>query len=156
MYLSDIIILNYRSCRNLHLRFQPDQPNVLIGINDSGKSTILRAVGLLLETKPKFNFLTEDKQKNDVSNTCALADEQHRLFDQLGLPRLDCPEGECVITGGFVLEPRDFKRLEEQEFSNHLLWTVEQMQARQKDGQPVKLWLARASTGPPRRRFICC
>jgi len=69
MYLSDIIILNYRSCRNLHLRFQPDQPNVLIGINDSGKSTILRAVGLLLETKPKFNFLTEDKQKNDVSNT---------------------------------------------------------------------------------------
>lgn len=143
MYLSDIIILNYRSCRNLHLRFQPDQPNVLIGINDSGKSTILRAVGLLLETKPKFNFLTEDKQKNDVSNTCALADEQHMLFDQLGLPRLDCPEGECVITGGFVLEPRDFKRLEEQEFSNHLLWTVEQMQARQKDGQPVKLWLAR-------------
>ena len=69
MYLSDLVVINYRSCRKVHIKLEHDYPNVLIGINDCGKSTVLQAMGLLLNPKAKFNFVSEDKKKSDISNT---------------------------------------------------------------------------------------
>jgi predicted ATP-dependent endonuclease of OLD family len=49
MYLKKIIIFNYKSCQKIELDLIKDDPLVLIGINDCGKSTILRAIDLLFD-----------------------------------------------------------------------------------------------------------
>lgn len=48
MWLNQILTINYKSCNNINLTFSKDDPNILIGINDCGKSSILKAIGLLL------------------------------------------------------------------------------------------------------------
>ena len=67
MYLKQIIIINYKSCQRLHITLSKDDPNILIGINDCGKSTILSAIGLLLEEKPLFNFVNRLYSKIDFN-----------------------------------------------------------------------------------------
>ena len=51
MILAKLQLINYKSCKNLLIELEKDNPNILIGINDSGKSTILTAIGLLLDDK---------------------------------------------------------------------------------------------------------
>ena len=69
MFLTKLIILNYKSAKSINLDFSKDDPNVFIGINDCGKSTILKAVELLLGDKPFFNFSRDSSAKSDLSNT---------------------------------------------------------------------------------------
>ena len=57
MYLEEIIIHNYRSCKSLTLSLSENNPNIYIGLNDSGKSTLLQAFDLLLGEKAKYNLL---------------------------------------------------------------------------------------------------
>ena len=75
MILSRLQIINYKSCNNIYLELEKDIPNILIGINDSGKSSILNAIGLLLDDKLKFNFIQDDKAKKDLSNIVIKEDE---------------------------------------------------------------------------------
>ncbi|MFV2016266.1 MAG: AAA family ATPase, partial [Candidatus Heimdallarchaeota archaeon] len=69
MYLEKLIILNYQSCQKVELELYKDEPTILIGINDSGKSIILKSIDLLFDGKTKFNFIKEDKVRSDISNT---------------------------------------------------------------------------------------
>ena len=41
MYLDKVIIINYKSCKLLDFKLKPNNPNIFIGVNDSGKSTLL-------------------------------------------------------------------------------------------------------------------
>jgi len=54
MYLSRLSIENYRSIKNLDIRFSPGK-NVLVGRNNAGKSNILKAINLVLgENSPDY------------------------------------------------------------------------------------------------------
>jgi putative ATP-dependent endonuclease of the OLD family len=69
MYLKRVAIVNYKSCQGVAFACQKDVPNTFIGINDSGKSAILRAIGLLLDQKSSFNVPTDARFTSDISNT---------------------------------------------------------------------------------------
>ncbi len=54
MYLSRIVIKDFRSIRELNLKFSPGK-NVIVGRNNSGKSNIIKAIDLVLgENSPAF------------------------------------------------------------------------------------------------------
>ena len=125
MYLEELLIVNYRSCNLLHINLTKDDPNILIGINDCGKSTILKATENLLSVKPSFNFIKDDKKKNDFSNTKI---EKHILcqkLKELNLPLLQYDDNECIILGKFFVESSEMIDEISSKSSNHLLWILE-------------------------------
>jgi predicted ATP-dependent endonuclease of OLD family len=124
MYLSDLVIINYRSCRNVHLTLDHDYPNVLIGINDCGKSTILQAIGLLLNPKAKFNFVSEDKKKSDISNTPISEQELNDFLNELNLSTFQYKQRQCLILGRLVIETSDINENNQNDLSNHLRWAI--------------------------------
>ncbi|MEW5986587.1 MAG: AAA family ATPase, partial [Chloroflexota bacterium] len=137
MYLSELLILNYRSCQKLHVRLESELPNIFIGINDCGKSTILQAVGLLLDGKPKFSYLTDEKKKDDISNTRLEVGEYTELFEQCQIPPVPgYSKKESLVAGRFILEGSDINSKNETNLSNHLLWVVEKT-------PDSSVWLAR-------------
>ncbi len=123
MYLSELLVINYRSCQKLHFSLQNNSPNILIGINDCGKSTILQAVGLLLEAKPRFNYKSDDKKKDDISNTRLESVDYNHLFSSCNIPSLPYTQKECIVVGKFMLETSDLN--DDSNLSNHLLWAIE-------------------------------
>lgn len=55
MYLSRVIIRNYKSIDSLNLEFKPGK-NIIVGKNNSGKSNIVSAINLILgEASPTYN-----------------------------------------------------------------------------------------------------
>jgi len=125
MYLSKLLIINYRSCNLLNLDFLANEPNVFIGINDCGKSTILKAVEILLAAKPSFNFVKDDKKKNDFSNTRAKSEMVAENIERLELPSLEYDEKKCYIIGQFYLEKEDFSEEATSIISPQLLWLLD-------------------------------
>lgn len=67
MRISRLIILNYRSCACIKLKFEADDPIVLVGPNDSGKTTILNSFKFLFNEKEQVFFSSENSGKNDLS-----------------------------------------------------------------------------------------
>ncbi len=70
MYLSRLVVSNYRSIKYLDLRFSPTK-NILIGHNNAGKSNIIRAVNIILsEQQPDYkryeNITERDFYNNEV------------------------------------------------------------------------------------------
>lgn len=63
MYISKIAIQNYRNFRNSEIHFN-DGVNVLIGPNNSGKSNLIRALGLLLDSSGRKALCVDDFHKN--------------------------------------------------------------------------------------------
>lgn len=136
MYLSELISINYKCCQKFIVTFAKDDPTILIGINDCGKSTILQAIGLLFDVKPKFSFLTDDKKKSDISNTRLRLDEYEEIFATKNLPMFDYTGRQCIIIGKFVLEEDDLIDSNMEGLSNHLLWAIE-------NATDNSLWLAK-------------
>lgn len=66
-YVSSTHIRNFRGVKDLTLDLDPDAPAILIGPNNSGKSTVLDAVGLCLGS-PKFNkyLITDDDFRHEA------------------------------------------------------------------------------------------
>jgi putative ATP-dependent endonuclease of the OLD family len=125
MYLNKILIINFRSCNLLSLDFSANEPNVLIGINDCGKSTILKGVEILLAIKPNFNFIKDDKKKNDLSNTRIKTEIIDKCCQDLELPKLEYDEKKCYIIGQFFLEEEDFGEEATSNVSPQLLWLLD-------------------------------
>jgi predicted ATP-dependent endonuclease of OLD family len=140
MYLSEFISLNYRSCKNIHIKLDNDYPNVFIGINDCGKSSVLQAVGLLLNAKIKFFFANEDKKKNDISNTPLSEQEMTDFLHSCGLPSFQYKSQQTIFIGKFIVESTDINPANEEGLSNHLKWVIGNS-----DGKT--LWLARVFDG---------
>ena len=132
MILSRIQIINYKSCNNIYLDLEKDIPNILIGINDSGKSSILSAIGLLLDEKQKFNFFQDDKAKKDLSNTILTKEEFNKIFVNLGVRPIDYSETSCYVIGELILEENDIN----DDLSTHLQWVLDKQEVE-------KIWLAR-------------
>jgi predicted ATP-dependent endonuclease of OLD family len=132
MILSRLQIINYKSCNNIYLELEKDNPNILVGINDSGKSSILSAVGLLMDDKQKFNFIQDDKAKKDLSNTIISEEYFNQIFENLGIRSMDYSETSCYVIGELILEENDIT----EDLSTHLQWVLDKQEVE-------KIWLAR-------------
>jgi putative ATP-dependent endonuclease of the OLD family len=136
MYLSNILIFNYSCCKCLDLEFQKDDPTVLIGINDSGKSTILGAIGLLLNQGPDFNYSDSTSAKSDLSNTTVPKTEYESQLALKGLPIIPYTEKETIIIGKFVFADEEMNSNIQEKLSNHLLWALEK-------SEDNSIWIAK-------------
>lgn len=99
MHLESISIINYRSIQSLTIDLKQGIPNVFIGINDCGKSTILQAIDLLLGEKPKYNSIAEGQYKSDLSNTACDKKSFVEVFTTRGLPYLDYSAETTYVFG---------------------------------------------------------
>jgi putative ATP-dependent endonuclease of OLD family len=91
MHLSRLYIENFRSIKNLNLRFSPGK-NVIIGRNNAGKSNIIKAIDLVLgENSPDYykyenitdeDFFTNSGSKaNEIVIWCELTLEAGEKLD---------------------------------------------------------------------------
>lgn len=125
MWLSQLHIINYKSCNKLDVFFRQNEPTILVGINDCGKSTVLRSIGLLLEKSPSFHFPNDEKVKSDFSNTCITQETFNGVFEENGLPLFEYTLGDCYVLGKFALEDDDIQQDYYSQFSPHLQWILE-------------------------------
>jgi len=125
MHLDSISIINYRSIQNLTIDLNHGIPNVFIGINDCGKSTILQAIDLLLGEKPKYNSIAEGQYKSDLSNTTCDRDTFIDVFTNRGLPYVDYSSEATYVLGtlNFTDEESDF--FTEVTLTPGLQWSLE-------------------------------
>jgi predicted ATP-dependent endonuclease of OLD family len=135
MYLSKLVVINFRSCNCLEIDFLTDDPNIYIGKNDCGKTSLLKAIGLLLEDRPQFNFVKETASKKDFSNSPISKEDFDLKLNELALPSLPYDQFQTVIIGKLALEAADTADENINQFSNHLAWTVENNQD--------AIWMAR-------------
>lgn len=95
MYLSRLIVKNYRSIRGLDLKFEQGK-NIIVGRNNAGKSNIVKAVDLLLgESSPTWN-----KSENVTDNDFYSGNTDNSIFIWCELNRNK--------DAGDNLEPLDF------------------------------------------------
>ncbi|MBN1262834.1 MAG: AAA family ATPase [Candidatus Pacebacteria bacterium] len=126
MYLKKIAIINYKSCRDLILKFNEGLPNTFIGQTDSGKSTILKAIGLLLDEKSLPNLVQEGHETSDLSTTPIETDRYEEIFSQLDIPLFESGrEKSIVVVGVFQKQDGDFEEDFDEIASNHLKWSIE-------------------------------
>lgn len=127
MWLQQILTVNYKSCNNIHLTLSKDDPNILIGINDCGKSSILKAIGLLLSPKPIFNFPSEDKRKSDLSNLRVEPADLTTILTNLSLPQVAYDKNQSIIIGKLLLEQEDKDADKILTYSPHLQWIFDNL-----------------------------
>ena len=125
MYLEYVQIFNYCSLKNNFISLRKDDPNIFIGINDCGKTTILKAIDLLLNEKSKFNFLSDLHVKSDISNSRIDANIFNQFFTSRNLPLLEYNGHQTVIIAKFIIEPDEITEEMQADVSNHLLWSIE-------------------------------
>lgn len=128
MWLKDLIVINYKSCKNIAVSFSKDEPNVLIGINDCGKSSLLKAIGLLLSAKPTYNFIGEDKKKSDLSNSRVSSNEFGEILNDLKLPSFPYDENQTIIIGRLLLEDEDKEPSKIESYSSHFQWICDNLE----------------------------
>lgn len=125
MYLDEIIIFNYRSCKSINLVLSEVNPNIYIGLNDSGKSTILQAFDLLLNAKSKYNSLGEGNYKSDLSNTTEETTKLNELLSEKGLPDFEDDGASTFIIGKFIYAEEEGDEYTEMNLSTPLKWSLE-------------------------------
>lgn len=125
MYIENIIILNYRSCKILDLELSKDSPNVFIGLNDSGKSTVLQALDLLLGTKPKFSSFGEGSYKSDISNSLVSIEALNKILENKELPLFDFGNDSTLIIGKLMYDEKEAEIYNDLNLSTALKWSLE-------------------------------
>jgi putative ATP-dependent endonuclease of OLD family len=125
MYIENVIILNYRSCKILDLELAKDSPNVFIGLNDSGKSTVLQALDLLFGTKPKFSSYGEGSYKSDISNSLVSIEELNQILKNKELPFFDFGNDSTLIIGKLIYDEKEAEIYNDLNLSNALKWSLE-------------------------------
>lgn len=127
MFLSKFIILNNKSCKNINLSQLKNEPEVLIGVNDCGKSTILKSLDVFFDEKKSLNFLREDQQKSDFSNSPLNEEEFNRILNGNTYPSFQKYSGNIIgILCEFELEEADKIDADFQDGAKnrHLKWAI--------------------------------
>jgi predicted ATP-dependent endonuclease of OLD family len=143
MYLKTLVIINYKSCQYLEIEPYKDDPTVLIGINDCGKSTMLKAIGLLLDPKPVYHFQEDGSMKNDLAHnrvSASLLQENLETLDLPMLPYADTENDKTFVLGKLILEQAELDEIAEKECTSHLGWTLDGHE----DDEIKSIWLARS------------
>lgn len=150
MYLKRLGVVNYKSCRDLVIDLEKDIPTTLIGINDSGKSAILKAIGLLLDPKPSFNVVGIGRSTSDVSNTPISVQDYASIFAGFEVPILPGLETHSIIIGEFVPEEDELDASFSEQASNQLKWSIES-----RSKKTILILRAFDNDDPGGRYFIC-
>lgn len=150
MKLSTIAIINYKSCKRVTINLFSDAPTVLIGKNDCGKSTLLNAIGLLLNDKPK------PPAPSDFSNTRCSELEYAIPFTALGLPLLEYNSQDCIIVGQFYIDDNLFEEERINDYSDQLLLAIKNpLQAPPSNGKHVFLARRFSPSGTCETYILC-
>jgi len=127
MYLEELIIVNYKSCNLIDFNLKSNNPNIFIGLNDCGKSTILKGVELLFN-KVNCSFNKEGNNKSDLSNSTLGRDEFNNIFQERGLPAFEQYNENCIYTiGKLKITEGELDSFEGIELSNSLSWMLENL-----------------------------
>lgn len=125
MHLNKLIIINYRSCQKVQIDFENNEPNILIGINDSGKSSILKAAELLFIDKPVFSFIKDNSAKNDLSNTSLPDEEFQAIIEQNNLPDFSYDGRQCLVIAKLYIAENELTQEFLQTLSATARWSLE-------------------------------
>ncbi|GGE29411.1 ATP-dependent nuclease [Psychroflexus planctonicus] len=148
MYLDEVIIFNYRSCKTVSLKLSEGNPNIYIGLNDSGKSTILQALDLLLNSKSKYNSLGEGSYKNDLSNTPDETDKLNHLLVEKDLPEFPDDATSTFIVGKFKYqEEEEGSEYVDMNLSTPLKWSLD-------SNEEGIFWLVRKLNGSLDKTYV--
>jgi putative ATP-dependent endonuclease of the OLD family len=119
MYLSRLVVKNYRSIKDINLKFNKGK-NVIVGRNNSGKSNIVKAIDLLLgETSPTWN-----KSDNITDNDFYKGNTEEPIFIWCELVRIKD-------------EDNNFERLDFSEIKNSAIAKI--FQGTQHNQTPYKI-----------------
>ncbi|HRF74984.1 MAG TPA: AAA family ATPase [Chitinophagales bacterium] len=125
MYLNTLSIFNYKSCQGISIDFFKDDPTTIIGINDSGKSAIIKSIGLLLDPKTPFNISGDTRATSDISNTLLGSEQCAEIFKKLNiLPFSDQINGSAIL-GEFIIEDEEYTDEFKESLSEQLRWSLE-------------------------------
>lgn len=125
MHIENIIIFNYRSCKFLDLELSKESPNVFIGLNDSGKSTVLQAFDLLLGNKPKYSSYGEGSYKSDLSNSLASIEQINTTLAGKDLPLFGFTDDSTLIIGKLVYSDDEVEKYTDLNLTTALKWSIE-------------------------------
>ena len=104
MYIEELIITNYKSCQFVDVKLSETIPNIFIGLNDSGKSTILNSLNLLLGDRIKYNYADEGNNKKDLSNSIFNLASLNGFLESKNLPSIEIEENSTTIIGKLIYE----------------------------------------------------
>lgn len=126
MFLKNLVIINFKSCKNLFLNFTDNLPNTFIGQTDSGKSTILKSIGFILDEKNFPLLISEGTDSSDISTTVLEEKEYEDIFNKLNLPVFKRDDNNSIIIIGiFKKQDGDFESNFNDSASNHFKWSIE-------------------------------
>lgn len=113
-----------------------DEPNILIGINDCGKTSLLKGLELLLCDKPQVFCVKDSTKKKDASNSPLDVEAFFEKFAKLNIPSPPYTGIEIVVVGKFIVEDSDYNDPDVQQLKSHSLWALE-------NAEQTGLWLCR-------------
>lgn len=125
MHLEKVIVFNYRSCKTLELELFENNPNIFIGLNDCGKSTLLQSLNLLLGEKPDFNSLKEGNYRSDLSNTPEPLDSLNQILLKNNLPLFTDENNATYVIGKLKYENEEAENFPNSNLSTPLAWSIE-------------------------------
>ncbi|MEZ9056694.1 ATP-dependent endonuclease [Vibrio pelagius] len=111
MILDTLVNINYKSARYTKTKIQNNNPTVLIGENDCGKTTSLQSIKFLLEPTFKINSPNSKSEKSDLCHTSLSNTEINGHLSELGFPPMfedSSFKDNVVIIGEFSLEGFEF------------------------------------------------
>ena len=125
MHLERLIIFNYRSCRSIDIHLSDVNPNIFIGLNDSGKSTVLQAIDLLLGDKPIYNFSSEGNYKSDLSNSPINSKVINDTLQLNGLPPVNIEGNSTIVIGKLKYDNIEAENFPDINLTTLLQWSIE-------------------------------
>lgn len=127
MYLEEIVIVNYKSCKIVDFKLKENNPNIFIGLNDCGKSTLLKGVELLFN-KVTCSFSQEGNNKSDLSNSRLDQEQFNSIFQERYLPVFEEYDDNCIyVLGKLKLQGDELDLFSEFDLSNSLSWMLENL-----------------------------
>ena len=125
MRLANITIINHKSLQNVSIPLAEDSYTTLIGLNDAGKSTILKSIELFLSEGKNLPQITETSKISSVSNTPIEKEAFENVFTNLNLPAPEYNQQSIYILGEFnvehVLTVEEIDTLNPSEHLQHIL-----------------------------------
>jgi putative ATP-dependent endonuclease of OLD family len=127
MYLEEVVIVNYKSCKIVDFKLKENNPNIFIGLNDCGKSTLLKGVELLFN-KVNCSFSQEGNNKSDLSNSRLEQEQFASVFQERDLPIFEEYDNSCIyVLGKLKLQENELDSFSGFDLSNSLSWMLENL-----------------------------
>jgi predicted ATP-binding protein involved in virulence len=104
MRLANITIINHKSLKHVHIPLAEDSYVTLIGLNDAGKTTVLKSIELFFSDNKNLPQITETSRISSVSNTPLNQDLFENIFTDLGLVAPHYDSRSVYVLGELKIE----------------------------------------------------